>query len=216
MFHFQMSQDRPVVALGAHPDDIEIAAAGTLITLAGQYPESRFVMAIASASPDRRSEAEASAHDLLGDRVEIHVGEFEDGMLPYADPAEVKSWFRSILASHDPGLVIAPWSEDLHQDHRFVAHLAWQLSRRSTILEYHIPKWEGEPFVPNLLVPMSDETAQLKLDHLAGHFASQHTKPWYDAELFGGIMRIRGVEHGSARYAEGFVARKLGLEMGHL
>ena len=81
-------------------------------------------------------------------------------------------------------------------------------------MEYEIPKWESEPFVPNLLVPLSEGTARAKLDHLAKSFPSQQGKPWYDISLFSSTLRVRGVQHGSSRYAEGFVARKLALEKG--
>ena len=95
-----------------------------------------------------------------------------------------------------------------------MGQLAWQLFRGSTILEYEIPKWESEPFAPNLLVPLSEEVARAKIDHLAASFPSQQGKPWYDSDLFGSTLRLRGVQHGQSRHAEGFVARKLALEPG--
>ena len=114
----------------------------------------------------------------------VQVGGFEDGLLPYTDPLGVKNWLRSVVESIRPALVLSPWTGDEHQDHRFMGQLAWQIFRGSTILEYEIPKWESEPFAPNLLIPLSDETAQAKLDHLAKSFPSQHGKPWYDVSLF--------------------------------
>ena len=133
-------------------------------------------------------------------------------MLPYTDPLGVKRWLRSVVESIRPALVLSPWAGDEHQDHRLMGQLAWQIFRGSTILEYEIPKWESEPFAPNLLVPLSEETAQAKLDHLAKSFPSQQGKPWYDISLFSSTLRVRGVQHGSSRNAEGFVARKLALE----
>ena len=208
----ELSGDRPVVALGAHADDIEIGAGGTLLQLSQDHPESRFVFAVAAADAERSGEALASARDLLGDRAVVQVGGFEDGLLPYTDPLGVKNWLRSVVESIRPALVLSPWTGDEHQDHRFVGQLAWQIFRGSTILEYEIPKWESEPFAPNLLMPLSDETTQAKLDHLAKSFPSQHGKPWYDISLFSATLRVRGVHHGSSTYAEGFVARKLALE----
>ena len=180
----ELSGDRPVVVLGAHADDIEIGAGGTLLQLSHDHPESRFVFAVAAADAERSSEAIASARDLLGDRAVVQVGGFEDGFLPYADPTGVKRWLRSAVESTPPSLVFSPWAGDEHQDHRFMGQLAWQIFRGSTILEYEIPKWEGEPFVPNLLIPLTEETARAKLAHLDKSFPSQHGKPWYDMSLF--------------------------------
>ena len=208
----ELPGDRPVVVLGAHADDIEIGAGGTLLQLSHDHPESQFLFAVAAADTERSSEALASARDLLGDRVVVQVGGFDDGLLPYTDPLGVKNWLRSVVESIRPGLVLSPWTGDEHQDHRLMGQLAWQVFRGATILEYEIPKWESEPFAPNLLMPLSDETAQAKLDHLAKSFPSQHGKPWYDVSLFSSTLRVRGVQHGSSRYAEGFVARKLALE----
>ncbi|HET9202094.1 MAG TPA: PIG-L family deacetylase [Acidimicrobiia bacterium] len=208
----ELPVDRPVVALGAHADDIEIGAGGTLLQLSGDHPETRFLFAVAAADADRSNEALASARDLLGDRAVVHVGGFEDGFLPYLDPGVVKRWLRSVVESIRPSLVLAPWTGDEHQDHRMMGQLAWQVFRGVTVLEYEIPKWETESFAPNLLLPLSDDTAQAKLDHLAKSFPSQHGKPWYDSTLFSSTLRIRGVQHGSSKYAEGFVARKLAVE----
>jgi LmbE family N-acetylglucosaminyl deacetylase len=210
----ELEEDHPVVALGAHADDIEIGAGGTLLQLSHDHPASRFLFAVAASDTERSSEALASARDLLGDRAEVQVGGFEDGYLPFTDPQGVKRWLRSVVESIRPALVLSPWAGDEHQDHRLMGQLAWQIFRGSTILEYEIPKWESEPFVPNLLVPLSEGTARAKLDHLAKSFPSQQGKPWYDISLFSSTLRVRGVQHGSSRYAEGFVARKLALEKG--
>jgi LmbE family N-acetylglucosaminyl deacetylase len=210
----ELPEDRPVVVLGAHADDIEIGSAGTLLDLARRHPWSRFLFAVAAADGERATEAVASARDLLGERVEVHVGGFEDGFLPYLEPGKVKRWLRTVVDSISPALVFSPWTEDEHQDHRLMGELAWQLFRGSMILEYEIPKWESEPFAPNLLMPLTAETARAKLDHLATSFPSQQGKPWYDEMLFTSTLRIRGVQHGGTTYAEGFVARKLALEPG--
>jgi LmbE family N-acetylglucosaminyl deacetylase len=211
-FRIDLPEDRPVVVLGAHADDIEIGSGGTLLQLSRDHPASRYVFVVPAADGDRAIEAANSARDLLGDRVDVHVGGFEDGFLPYLEPGKVKRWVRSVVETLRPALVLSPWSGDEHQDHRLMGQLAWQVFRGSTVLEYEIPKWESEGFVPNLLVPLSDETAQAKLDHLAKSFPSQHGKPWYDEELFSSTLRIRGVQHGHSKYAEGFFARKLALE----
>jgi LmbE family N-acetylglucosaminyl deacetylase len=210
--HIDLPENRPVLVLGAHADDIEIGAGGTLLRLSREHPDSRFLFAVAAADGERASEAQASANELLGERAVVHVGGFEDGFLPYLEPGKVKRWLRSVVESISPALVFSPWTGDEHQDHRLMGQLAWHIFRGSTVLEYEIPKWESEPFSPNLLIPLSDETAQAKLDHLGKSFPSQHGKPWYDITLFGSTLRIRGVQHGHSDHAEGFVARKLALE----
>ncbi|HEU5113103.1 MAG TPA: PIG-L family deacetylase, partial [Acidimicrobiia bacterium] len=132
----ELPEDRPVVALGAHADDIEIGAGGTLLQLSIDHPDSRFLFAVAASDTERSGEAIASARDLLGDRASVQVGGFEDGLLPYTDPAGVKRWLRSVVESIRPAVVFSPWSGDEHQDHRLMGQLAWQVFRGSTILEY--------------------------------------------------------------------------------
>ena len=200
---------RSVVALAAHPDDIEIGAGGTIALLAALLPHAAFTFVCATgADAIRADEASASARHLLGDRVTLHLGEWQDTMLPYADPASTKRWVARSVRGLEPNLVFAPHLHDRHQDHRFVAEVAWQLFRRSDILEYEIPKWEGDRPAANLYVPLDEEMAEGKLDHLARHFESQHDKPWYDRELFRSVLRLRGMEAGT-ELAEAFVARKM-------
>jgi LmbE family N-acetylglucosaminyl deacetylase len=196
-----------VVALGAHPDDIEIGAGGTLHRLFREVPDVQFVFVVATGSATRRAEATESARHLLEDRVTVHLLGAGDGMLPYRDPVGVKEWMRGVLPQA-PDLVFAPWRLDRHQDHRFVADLAWQLCRGATILQYGIPKWESEPFSPNVHVRLSLEDANRKIDHLMAHFPSQHDKPWYRRELFAGSLSTAGIGAGSD-VAEGFVAESL-------
>lgn len=197
---------RTVACLGAHPDDIEIGAAGTLRLLADAWPETSFRFAIFATSPERAAEARASAVDLLGARVSVAVGGFADSLLPYGEAAAAKSWLRSLQLN--PDLVLAPALDDRHQDHRFVGEVAWQVFRSATILEYEVPKWEGDRPTANLLVPLTEEALKAKLAHLRDHFPSQHSRPWYDEGVFEATARLRGIE-AATTYAEGFVARKL-------
>ena len=213
MISIDLSADESVVAVGAHPDDIEIAAGGTLLHLADHYPRVKFHLIVLTSNPQRAEEAKKSALALLGDRTLITVGEFRDAHLPYDDPAGVKDWLSEAAAETNPGLVLAPWTRDEHQDHRFAGALAWQVFRKTPILEYEVPKWESERFQPNVLVPLTDAQMARKLDHLELHFSSQHKKPWYDRELFAGMLRVRGIEHGNSRYAEGFAARKVAISI---
>lgn len=200
---------RSVIALAAHPDDIEIGSAATLMLLADANPDASFTFVCASGGDGPRAEeATESASHLLGERASLRIGEWPDTLLPYRDPEGLKRWLVQTTSEIEPDLVLAPTLHDRHQDHRFIAELAWQLFRRADILEYEIPKWEGDRPTANLLVPISPELADRKLNHLERHFPSQHDKPWYRRELFAATMCLRGVEAG-VDHAEAFVARKI-------
>jgi len=195
-----------VVCLGAHPDDIEIAAAGTLLRLAAERPRATFQFLILTGDGERRREAEESARDLIPDRIAVEVGGFRDGLLPYEDPQGAKQWVAERAGPAD--LVLSPNQTDRHQDHAFVAALGWQLFRGATILEYEIPKWEGDRPDANLYVRLDDDVMTAKVDHMRKHFPSQQGKGWYEDQIFESVARLRGIEC-SARWAEAFVARKL-------
>lgn len=202
-----------VVCLGAHPDDIEVGAAGLLRSLADANPDTRFLFVIATGDEARRNEAVESATNLLGDRVSVELGGFGDGMLPYAHAVATKEFVRS-AASHmaDAELVLAPRRTDRHQDHRFVAELAHQLFRHQMILEYEIVKLEGDLARGGVYHPMTSAEAEAKLDHLSKHFASQHDKSWYDRETFRALLRIRGIEALAGEgYAEAFHADRISI-----
>lgn len=202
-----------VVCLGAHPDDIEVGAAGLLASLAATSPDTRFLFAIATGDSNRRKEAIESARSLLGNRVSIEFGGFGDGMLPYAHPVETKDFVRSAAAQMvDADLVLAPRRTDRHQDHRFVAELAHQVFRQQMILEYEIAKLEGDLSFTGIYHPMTAAASEAKITHLLTHFQSQHDKAWYDRETFAGLLRIRGIQGLAAEgYAEGFHADRLSI-----
>lgn len=195
-----------VVCLGAHPDDIEVGAAGLLASLAATNPDTRFLFAIATGDAVRQKEAVASAKSLLGDRVSVELGGLGDGMLPYAHQVETKDFVRSAANQMvDADLVLAPRRTDRHQDHSFVAELAHQVFRKQMILEYEIAKLEGDLSPSGIYHPLTKVAAEAKLDHLLTHFESQHDKAWYDRETFLALLRIRGIEAlAEEGYAEAF------------
>lgn len=205
------TRERPlrVVALGAHADDVEIGAGGTLLRLTAERPHVHVHYAVLSATPERAVETRAAAADLLARAADaqVLVGAFPDGRFP-AHAEALRAWVREALADVRPHLVLTHRLDDAHQDHRAVAELSWQTFRGATIAAYEIPKWEGDLGRPNAYVALDEATAAAKLDLLLRHFPSQHAKPWYDRETFGALLRLRGVE-AATRYAEAFHCDKL-------
>lgn len=204
-----------ILCLGAHADDIEIGAAGTLMTLVAQRPGCRVDWVVATAADFRAEEAGRSAAALLAGlaEVDVHLLGLRESYLDNSGPA-VKEALESVRAAlpAQPDLVLTHHRDDRHQDHRAISDLTWSLWRDHLILEYEVPKWDGDLSRPNAYVPLADAVVKRKLAHLDTHFASQRSKDWFDAETFGGLMRLRGLECRSpSRYAEAFHARKLVL-----
>jgi len=208
--------DRPletVVCLGAHPDDIEIGAAGTLRRLADRHSDARFTFVVLTGDQRRRVEAEESMRSLLGNRATLHMGTFRDGYLPYEDPAAVKDFLKQISDLSAAQVVFAPNEWDRHQDHSFVARLTNQILRDHFVLGYEVVKYDGGLGSPQVFVALTADEAQAKEEHLASHFASQQTKHWYTSDGFRALMRIRGIESNSpSGFAEAFYVAKLVLE----
>jgi LmbE family N-acetylglucosaminyl deacetylase len=199
-----------VVALGAHADDIEIGACGLILELLEAGRIAQLTWVVLSADGSRADEARSSAEALVGARapLTVEIGAFRVRFFPH-DPA-IKERFDDLGRRLMPDLVIAPRLEDRHQDHRTVAELAWQTFRGSLIVEYEIPKFEGDLGSPNLYVPLSLATLDRKIDHLMAAFPSQRDRSWYSPETFRGLARIRGIEAAAADgYAEGFTCRKV-------
>lgn len=199
-----------VFAIGAHPDDLEIGCGGTITRLLAERPDSTVTWAVLSGDATRADEARASAAALLGDaaaRIEVLGG--RDGYLPYERPAAIKDAIRALRAD-EPDLVLTHRREDLHQDHAFAAALAWQTFRSACILEYEVPKYEGDLGPANLYVTLERVAAERKVAGLLAAFASQQTHDWFTAETFWAILRLRGLECRSpSGYAEAFTCRRL-------
>jgi len=206
-----LGRDEPLrlVCLGAHSDDVEIGAGGTVLRLLDERPRTEVTFVVGSASGERAAEAQASADALLTSAAAstVHLMPFRDGGFP-AQVGEIKEWARSAFAAIRPHLVLTHRRDDAHQDHRVFGDLAWQTFRGATIAAYEIPKWDGDLDRPNAYVALGDGLMGRKTAHLAAHFPSQHGKGWYDAETFRALARVRGVEAGT-RYAEAFHCAKL-------
>lgn len=204
-----------ILCLGAHSDDIEIGAAGTLLSLLTERANCQVTWVVASSPARRAEEARASAEELLGGlaHLDIHLLDLRDGYLNSSGPdlKEDLEGVRSSLRS-EPDVVFTHHRDDRHQDHRAISDLTWNLWRDHLILEYEVPKWDGDLAQPNVFVPLGADIVERKLNHLATHFASQCGKDWFDEETFRGLLRLRGVECRSpSRYAEAFHGRKLML-----
>lgn len=199
-----------ILFLGAHSDDIEIGCGATVLRLVREYAAASFHWVVFGAErEDRRREAEAAADAFLDGATSsvVALESFRDGFFPFAGE-RLKQRFEEIKAAFRPDLVFTHHRHDLHQDHRTIAELTWQTFRDTVILEYEIPKWDGDLGTPNCYVPASAELAARKVELICEHFESQRAKPWFRAETFRALMCLRGVE-ANVEFAEAFHARKL-------
>jgi LmbE family N-acetylglucosaminyl deacetylase len=200
-----------VLCLGAHSDDIEIGAGGTLLSWIDQGIRLDVHWCVLSGIDERGIEARASATDFLAGAAgrTIEIMNFRDGFFP-EEGKQIKVWFEALKARVNPDVILAHRGNDAHQDHRQVSRLVWNTFRDHLVLEYEIPKWDGDMARPNLYVPVSSSAMKRKVDLLMAHFGSQRSKQWFDPETFFGLARLRGMEcRAGERYAEAFITRKL-------
>jgi LmbE family N-acetylglucosaminyl deacetylase len=202
-----------ILCLGAHSDDIEIGAGGTLLSLQERGVRLDVHWCVLSGVGEREGEARTSASEFLSaaERSQIEIMSFRDSFFPEQGDA-IKSWFAALRERVDPDLILTHRRGDAHQDHRHVCRLTWNTFRDHCILEYEIPKWDGDLGQPNLYVPVSSVALNRKVELLIRHFGSQRSKHWFDSETFMGLARLRGMEcRAPERYAEAFIARKMVL-----
>ena len=201
-----------VLCLGAHADDIEIGCAGLLLVLLGRQPNVTVDWVVLSADDERAAETRGAAERLLAGAGEhaVTIKRFRERYFPY-DPA-LKEFFDELGRGPRPDLVLAPWQGDAHQDHRTVSELAANTFRNELILEYEIPKFDGDLGRPSVYVHLPAAVVEQKVDTLMGCFPSQRRRAWFTPETFRGLMRLRGVESNAPDgHAEAFHARKLVL-----
>ena len=202
-----------LLCLGAHSDDIEIGCGGTVAKIVETSHDLTVCWVVFTASGIREDEARHSAAQLLGGvaRQDLIIKNFRNGFFPYAGAA-IKEFFESLKAICQPDLIFTHCRHDLHQDHRVVSELTWNTFRNHRILEYEIPKYDGDLGSPNAFMTLTEEQVQAKTAVLENCFQSQRQKPWFTADTFRGLCRLRGVECASPTgYAEGFYARKVVL-----
>lgn len=208
----RLDEARTILCLGAHADDIEIGCGGTLLRMLGNGGEHNVVWVVLSADGERADEAARGAARFLDAArgTDVRIEAFRDSFFPYANGTSLKEFFHRLAREVTPDVVFTHALEDRHQDHRLVAELTWNAFRGPQILEYEIPKFDGDLGRPNVLVRLDRETCERKIAGIVETFASQRDKPWFDEETLWALLRLRGVEAGAAGgYAEGFHGRKV-------
>lgn len=202
-----------VLLLGAHSDDIEIGCGGTVLRLLALNPDMAAHWIVFSGRDERAKEAETSAARFLegahARTIEVH--QFRDGFFP-SEQSRIKTYFEELKTRIDPDLVFTHYRDDLHQDHRVISELTWNTYRRHAVLEYEVPKWDGDLGTPNVYVRLDEAHAQRKVAILMECFGTQSGKHWFDAETFNGLMRLRALEcNAPSKRAEAFYGRKVTL-----
>ncbi len=204
-----------VLCLGAHADDIEIGCGGLLLRLIQDCSRIDVDWVVFSAAAERAVEAKKSATLFLkgAARKRVTLKRFRDGFFPY-DGAGIKTAFERLKRGPSPDLVLTHYREDRHQDHRLLSDLTWNTFRDHWILEYEIPKFDGDLGAPNCFVPVERDICARKVNYLQNAFGSQRDKHWFTDETFMGLMRLRGMECRSpSGYAEAFYSRKSVLQL---
>ncbi|WP_166264774.1 PIG-L deacetylase family protein [Marinobacter caseinilyticus] len=205
-------KDAHILCLGAHCDDIEIGCGGTLLELLANHPNLHVTWVVFASTPSRKSEAErgASLFSEGAKSLDLRILDFKDGYVP-TESARLKDEFEQLKKGIvSPDLIFTHYRYDLHQDHKAVSDLTWNTFRNHLILEYEIPKWDGDMGIPNTFYPLSGGVGQTKIKHLQQAYNSQKTKKWFTDDLFWSLMRIRGMECNSqSTLAEGFHVRKM-------
>jgi LmbE family N-acetylglucosaminyl deacetylase len=208
MLPLSLERARRILCLGAHSDDIEIGCGGTLLTLGQRYPKLEIQWVVFSGEGARTREARQSAQRFLKSFAasKIVVKNFKGSFFPYQGAA-IKSYFEE-LKSFEPDLVFTHYRNDRHQDHRVLSDFAWNTFRNHAILEYEIPKYDGDLGIPNVFVPLDDKVVRAKTELVCKAFQTQRNKHWFSEDTFLSLMRLRGIEC-AAKYAEAFHGRKI-------
>lgn len=202
-----------VLCLGAHSDDIEIGAGATILSWLEKGVRLDVHWCVLSGAGEREQEAKSSATAILApaESRQVEILNFRDGFFP-EQGEQIKIWFEALKSRTSPDVILTHRGDDAHQDHRQIARITWNTFRDHFILEYEIPKWDGDMARPNVYMPVSAAAMRRKVELLMKYFGSQRSKQWFDAEAFLGLARLRGIEcRSQERYAEAFVARKLAL-----
>ncbi|MFO7732146.1 MAG: PIG-L deacetylase family protein [Candidatus Aminicenantes bacterium] len=202
-----------ILCLGAHSDDIEIGCGGTVLKLIREHKPVEFDWVVFSAGGARKEEARASARAFLAGaaRRAVALEGFRDGYFP-AVGGEIKDYFEALKRKVAPDLIFTHQRSDLHQDHRLISDITWNTFRDHLILEYEVPKYDGDLGAPNVFARLDRAVAEKKVRLILKHFPSQAGNQWFTEDTFRAVMRLRGIESNApAGLAEGFHGRKLAL-----
>jgi LmbE family N-acetylglucosaminyl deacetylase len=200
-----------LLCLGAHADDIEIGCGGTVLRLAVEVPDLIVRWIVFSGAGLREAEARNSAAAFLENVSEkqIEVLGFRDGYFPFQG-ADIKDCFEALKRAFDPSLILTHWQGDAHQDHRLLAEFTHNTFRDHLVLEYEIPKYDGDLGNPAFFVLLSQAQLRRKVEIIARHFPSQRGRSWFSDETFRAIARLRGIGCNAPEgLAEAFYARKI-------
>jgi LmbE family N-acetylglucosaminyl deacetylase len=192
-----------VLAIGAHPDDLELAIGGTLARLA--RGGSRVVMAIVSIPADfetRRAEAKRAA-EILGCELRFLV---EDGCRRIDDIKnyQMVGMFDALVHELEPAALLTHSASEFHRDHIAVYNASLSTQRLHAFDFFHFNPTMCRPvpvaFYPRAYVDVS-ETIDVKMQAIEAH-ASQFGSRGLDSEMYREIARMNGRMVG-VKYAEG-------------
>ena len=200
-----------ILCLGAHPDDIEIGCGGTILRLIEEVPGAQFYWAVFSGNEKRGKEAYESAKAFLKkvNAKKIDVQDFRESYFPFIG-AHIKDHFEKLKKAFSPDIVFTHYNNDAHQDHRLVSNLTWNTFRDNFILEYEVPKYDGDLGRPNFFVHLTEAICRRKIAYILDIFKTQREKQWFTEDTFLSILRLRGIESNApSKYAEAFYCRKI-------
>lgn len=208
---FENNKKLKILCLGAHSDDIEIGCGGSVLRLIKEMPEAQFRWIVFSGNELRNRETLKSASSFLKKielkKIEIH--NYQESYFPFIG-SKIKDSFEKLKKTFMPDLIFTHYSKDFHQDHKLISNLTWNTFRNNVILEYEIPKYDGDLGRPNFYINLDESIVNKKINLIYDTFQTQNEKKWFSKDTFRSIMRIRGVESNSpSKYAEAFHCRKL-------
>lgn len=207
------AEPKSALFLGAHCDDIEIGCGGTMLWLASRYPNIRIDWVVFASNEVRAAETTRCQHRFLAEHSNksLIFHTFRNGYFPHIG-AEIKDSFETLKAAVAPDLIFTHFRDDRHQDHRTISELTWNTFRSHLILEYEIPKYDGDSMQPNFFCPLTAEAVGQKCDYLQDCYVSQLDKQWFTPDTFRGLARLRGIEcDAQTGFAEAFYCRKMAV-----
>lgn len=213
--NLQQGSERPgkFLFLGAHCDDIEIGCGGAMLQLATNYPEAEIHWVVFSGNELRSAETREAARQFAGVQVKLSCKNFRNSFFP-SEIVPIKEYFEEIKQDFDPDMIFTHFRDDFHQDHRVISELTWNTFRSHLVLEYEIPKYDGDLGNPSVFLPLTESDAERKAEIIVKAFASQHSRQWFSSDTFMALLRLRGIQCNAAEgYAEAYYARKLTLNI---